>query len=389
MKKIFLSMLAIATLTFTSCSDDDNSDNNPVNTVTIEPADFRGSLESGETATLDPSKVYLLNGPFTVKSGAKLIIPAGTVIKATEVLAGDTNGVRYIAVAQGGKIFVNGTATNPVIMTSNKAVPAPSDWGGLVICGKANTNKSGSTGQTATAEVSDLTYGGTVSNDDSGDITYLRIEYSGYAYSSTKEFNGLSLFGVGSETKIENVQTRYNGDDGIEFFGGTVNPKNLVITNSEDDALDFADGYAGTIENVYIKHVAKAGVEGSNNGENGNATPVTNAILKNLTILKGDLAGSEHGMYIKEGGGKWNCQNIYIGGFTTGIKIKSAAEDAPANGFVTAGDVTFNPIYFETSVTTQSEYTGTNTTYLTVGSNTGAGSGSAAPSWSNTWSIIQ
>lgn len=383
-------MLAIATLTFTSCSnDDDNSDNNPVNTVTIDATNFKGSLESNQTATLDPSKVYLLNGPFTVKSGAKLIIPAGTVIKATEVLAGDTNGVRYIAVAQGGQIFVNGTATNPVIMTSNKAVPAPSDWGGLVICGKANTNKGGSTGQTATAEVSDLTYGGSVSNDDSGDITYLRIEYSGYAYSSTKEFNGLSLFGVGSGTKIENVQTRYNGDDGIEFFGGTVNAKNLIITNSEDDALDFADGYAGTIENVYIKHVAKAGVEGSNNGENGNATPVTNAILKNLTILKGDLAGSEHGMYIKEGGGKWNCQNIYIDGFTKGIKIKSATEDAAANGFVTAGDVTFNPIYFGTSVTTQSEYTGTNTTYLTVGSNTGAGSSSSAPSWSNIWSIIQ
>lgn len=372
-------MLAIATLTFTSCSDE-NEDNK--NRVTINENDFRGSLESGEEATLDPSKVYLLNGPFIIKDGAKLTIPAGTVIKATEVVAGDTNGVRYIAVAQGGQIFINGTASNPVVMTSNKAVPASSDWGGLVICGKANTNKGGSTGQTASAEVSDLTYGGTVANDNSGVIRYLRLEYTGYAYNSTKEFNGLSLFGVGSGTTIEYIQAYKNGDDGIEFFGGTVNGKYLISLDSEDDAIDFADGWAGTGEYWYIKNTAKAGIEGSNNGDNGAATPVTNATLRNISIVKGTSAGSEQAMYLKEGGGKWNCVNIHVNGFAKGLKV--SATDAPANANVTSGFVTFNPIQL-VGVTTPSEYTGTNTTYMVQGNNTGAGNNDLTPTWATGW----
>jgi hypothetical protein len=385
MKKLILSMLAIASVTFSSCSsdDDETTPTNP-NLVVIDATNFRGVLESGQEAVLDATKTYLLNGPFIVKSGAKLTIPAGTVIKATEVVAGDTNGVRYIAVAQGGQIFINGTATNPVVMTSNKAVPAPSDWGGLVICGKANTNKGGSTGQTASAEVSELTYGGTVDNDNSGVIRYLRIEYTGFAYNSSKEFNGLSLFGVGSGTTIEYVQAYKNGDDGIEFFGGTVNGKYLISLDSEDDSIDFADGWAGTGEFWYIKNTAKAGIEGSNNGDNGLATPLTNATLKNISIVKGDLAASEHAMYIKEGGGKWNCQNIYVEGFSKGIKIKNATDDAPANALVTDGFVTFNPIQF-VNTPTISEYTGTNTTYITQGDNTGAGNSAATPSWAAGW----
>ena len=373
-------MLAIATLTFTSCSDDEDNNNN--NGITLNENDLRGSLESGQEATLDPSKVYLLNGPFIVKAGAKLTIPAGTVIKATEVLAGDTNGVRYIAVAQGGQIFINGTATNPVVMTSNKAVPASSDWGGLVICGKADTNKGGSTGQTAQAEVSDLTYGGTVANDNSGVIRYLRLEYTGYAYNSTKEFNGLSLFGVGSGTIIEYVQAYKNGDDGIEFFGGTVNGKYLISLDSEDDAIDFADGWAGTGEYWYIKNTAKAGIEGSNNGDNGAATPVTNATLRNISIVKGTSAGSEQAMYLKEGGGKWNCVNIHVNGFAKGLKV--SATDVPANSNVTSGFVTFNPIQL-VGVTTPSEYTGSNTTYMVQGNNTGAGNNDLTPTWATGW----
>ncbi len=376
-------MIALATLTFTSCSSDSETNNNQ---VAINENDFRGTLESGQEATLDPSKIYLLNGSFIVKDGARLTIPAGTVIKATEVLAGDTNGVRYIAVAQGGQIFINGTSTNPVVMTSNKAVPAPSDWGGLVICGKANTNKGGSTGQTASAEVSELTYGGTIANDNSGVIRYLRIEYTGYAFNSTKEFNGLSLFGVGSGTTIEYVQAYKNGDDGIEFFGGTVNGKYLISIDSEDDSIDFADGWAGTGEFWYIKNTAKAGIEGSNNGDNGLATPLTNATLKNISIIKGALAASEQAMYIKEGGGKWNCQNIYIDGFAKGIKIKNTTDDAPANASVTDGFVTFNPIQF-VNTPIQSEYEGTNTTYITEGNNNGAGNGALAPTWATGWTL--
>ncbi len=379
MKNLLLSALAIAVLTFTSCSRDEDSNDNNNGAVTINPADFKGELLAGQSATLDPTQVYNLTGSFIVRGGATLTIPAGTRIEATGGTAS------YIAIAQDGLLYVNGTSTNPVVMTSGNAVKATGDWGGLVICGRASTNKGGSTGQTATSEVGDLTYGGTENDDSSGVIRYLRVEYTGAAFNADKEFNGVSLFGVGSGTVFEYVQAYKSGDDGIEFFGGAVNPKYLIALHSEDDAVDFADGFSGTIDYVFIKDVAKAGVEGSNNGDNGAATPTTNATLKNFTILKGNLAGSEHGMFLKEGTGKWNCQNIYIDGFTKGLKIKSAVEDPSSNTNVDNGFVTFNPIYFGATITTQSEYAGTNTTYLTVGTNTGAGNSGATPTWATGW----
>ena len=378
MKNLLLSALAIAVLTFTSCSRDEDSDGNN-NAVTINPANFQGELLDGQSATLDPTQVYNLTGSFIVRGGATLTIPAGTRIEATGGTAS------YIAIAQDGLLYVNGTSTNPVVMTSGNAVKATGDWGGLVICGRANTNKGGSTGQTATSEVGDLTYGGTENTDSSGVIRYLRVEYTGAAFNATKEFNGVSLFGVGSGTVFEYVQAYKSGDDGIEFFGGNVNAKYLIALHSEDDALDFADGFSGTLENVFIKDVAKAGVEGSNNGDNGAATPTTNATLKNFTILKGSLAGSEHGMFMKEGSGRWNCQNIYIDGFTKGLKINSVAVDPSSNTNVDNGFITFNPIYFGATITTNSEYAGTNTTYLTVGANTGAGNSGETPSWTTGW----
>jgi hypothetical protein len=113
---------------------------------------------------------------------------------------------------------------------------------------------------------------------------------------------------------------------------------------------------------------------------------LTNATLKNISIVKGTLANSEHAIYLKEGAGKWNATNIHIdGAFTKGIKISST--DAPAIASVTAGTITFNPIQFANTAVDfiNSEYTGSNTTYLTIGNNTGAGNGAAAPTWAANW----
>ncbi len=379
MKKLILSTLAIAALVFTSCSRDEDSTPTPSGVVNINSEDFKGELTAGQSATLDASKTYKLTGSFIIKAGATLTIPAGTRIEAT----GGTSS--YIAVAQDGLIYINGTATSPVVMTSGKSIKATGDWGGLVICGRANTNKGGSNGETATSEVGDLTYGGTENNDSSGVIKYLRVEYTGAAFNADKEFNGVSLFGVGAGTTFEYVQAYKSGDDGIEFFGGAVNAKYLIALHSEDDALDFADGFSGSIEFGYIKDVAKAGIEGSNNGDNGSALPTTNATLKNISIVKGALAGQEHGMYIKEGGGKWTAQNIYIQDFAKGIKIN--ATDAPANASITNGFITFSPIQFSNIAGDLSEYAGTNTTYMTQGTANGAGNNGDTPSWAAGWTV--
>ena len=343
----------------------------------------RGLSNSGTTSenlagevsgnvTLSASVEYNLTSAFVVKDGGVLTIPAGTVIKATGGTAA------YIAVAQGGKIFVNGTATNPVVMTSGAATPAPANWGGLVVCGKAPTN----VGSVATSEVADLTYGGTISDDNSGSIRYLRLEYTGANFTPTKEFNGLSMFGVGSGTIVEYVQSYEGSDDGIEFFGGTVNGKYLVSTNSQDDGIDFADGWAGTGEYWYISGAAKAGIEGSNNGDNGNATPVTNATLKNITVVGPVTEGA---LYYKEGGGKFNIDNFYTTGVNLGIKVKDSDSEAAAR--IQAGDLVITNIEFANQATgfKATDYLGLNQTFYTTGTATGAGNGAAAPTWATGW----
>ena len=205
-----------------------------------------------------------------------------------------------------GKINVNGTATDPVVMTCSDKTPG--SWGGLVICGKAPTNKADA--GTAGAEVSGLPYGGTVADDNSGSITYLRVEYTGFNYSDTKQFNGVSFFGVGSGTTVDYLAS-YNGkDDGIELFGGTVNASHLVSVGSDDDGIDYADGWSGTGEYWIAINSTKSGIEGSNNGDDGAATPMTNATLKNVTVY----GMGEKPYYLKEGAGKVNVDNIVIGG---------------------------------------------------------------------------
>jgi hypothetical protein len=328
--------------------------------------------EISSAVSLSASIEYKLTSAFVVKDGGSLTIPAGTVIKATGGTAA------YIAVAQGGKIFVNGTATNPVVMTSGAATPAPANWGGLVVCGKAPTN----VGSVATSEVADLTYGGTVTNDNSGVIKYLRLEYTGANFTPSKEFNGLSLFGVGSGTVVEYVQSYEGSDDGIEFFGGTVNGKYLVSTNSQDDGIDFADGWAGTGEYWYVSGAAKAGIEGSNNGDNGNAAPVTNATLKNITVVGPVTEGA---LYYKEGGGKFNIDNFYTTGINLGVKVKST--DAEAATRIEAGDLVITNIEFANQVAgfNATDYIGLNQTFYTAGTATGAGNGAAAPAWTTGW----
>ena len=375
-------MLSVVAL-LTSCN---NKETTSYTQISLTPSDLQGTIVDGEEATLTADETYTLNGALIVADGGKLTIEAGARIEASE---NTDSTVRYIAVEQGGKIYIEGTAANPVVMTSGKSSPAKSDWGGLVICGKAPINTGGDAG-TASAEVSGLTYGGASSNDSSGSIEYLIIEYTGYAYTATKEFNGVSLFGVGRGTKFEYVHARHNGDDGIEFFGGTVNGKYLISSDSDDDGIDFADGWAGTGQYWYVYNTAKASIEGSNNGNDFAQTPLTDATLRNISLVKGTLANSEHAMYLKEGTGKWDCSNIYISGtFSKGLKVKSETDDAATYARILAGDVTFNPIQFDVATEgfTKSEYAGTNTTYLTEGTNTGAGSGATFPTWASFTSL--
>ena len=374
MKKLLLALLAVSVLGFSSCSDDNDESTSTETETEFNTEDFQGEILDGEELTLDASVTYKLTGALIVQSGGTLTIPAGTRIEATETSTNDDD-VRYIAVAQGGKIYVNGTASKPVVMTSE--LEETEAWGGLVICGYAPTNKSDAS--SAGAEVSGLNYGGDVSDDNSGVIEYLRLEYTGYKYTSEKEFNGLSLFGVGSGTTIDYIVSYKGGDDGMEFFGGTVDASHLVSVDSGDDGIDFADGWSGTGEYWVSINSAKSGIEGSNNGDNGAATPMTDAKLKNLTVF----GMGEKPFYLKEGAGMMNIDNIVIGGLVAEKEqafFYASSDDTDALDRISDGDIVITNVNFVDMEDGQSKAVDG----LTISENveaTGAGNGVNKPDW--------
>lgn len=227
--------LLFISMAFISCSKEKDGGKTPVT-----EDELTGQITG--TKTLDASVTYTLNGPVIVEDGAVLNIPAGTTIKAKKGFNS------YILVLQGGKINVQGTAEKPVTMTADIENAQPGHWGGLIINGRAPL-AGGTIGSTEISSA--YQYGGNVPNDNSGSITYLIIAYSGARSSADVEHNGLTLNGVGSGTKIENIYIPYGADDGVEFFGGTVNVKNLLVVDSDDDMFDFTQGYTGTLENAY------------------------------------------------------------------------------------------------------------------------------------------
>lgn len=378
-------LLAITGSLFTACSSDD--DNGPTSTFVVNPADFKGTIADGEVI-LDGNTTYTLTGAIVVADGATLTIPAGTVIRAT----GGTSA--YIAVAQGGKIFVNGTASNPVIMTSGAATPAPGNWGGLVICGKAPINTVSGGTSTAQSEVADLTYGGTIANDNSGSVRYLRLEYTGANFSATKEFNGASLFGVGSGTIFEYVQAFHGSDDGFEFFGGTVNTSNLVSFGNEDDQFDWTEGWNGTNTNWYGKISFGKGNRGieADNYEFGFAnTPISNPAITNLTLVgPGSTADAlvyteNDGLKLRRGT-KAIFTNVNLTGFADAFDVEHDETIAFVGTALKATNVKYTDI---TNKTKGKNTAGASTSVSTIADETttatGAGNGAATPTWATGW----
>ncbi|MDD3003436.1 hypothetical protein [Flavobacterium sp.] len=386
MKKLLkkLSIALFATVALTACSSDEGGKSqNPTSTFVLDANNFKGTIGDGEVV-LESGQSYKLTGKIIVASGAKLTIEAGAKIEATPRLEGED--IRFIAVAQGGQIFVNGTAQNPVVMTATEK--APGKWGGLVICGNAPINK----GVTASAEVSELTYGGTDAADNSGSIKYLRIEYTGFAYNSEKEFNALSLFGVGNGTTIEYVQAFEGADDGFEFFGGTVNTKYLVSTSSEDDQFDWTEGWNGTNEFWFARlGLARGnrGIEADNNSNNHLASPVSNPTIKNITLIGLGDQGTESQAIKLRVGTKAIFDNLVLSNFLTGFDVQhDESVSYVTNGTLKATNVKFdNVITKAKGKNTAGETVDVNAVFSENTNATGAGNGTAIPTWAQGWTV--
>lgn len=243
--------------------------------TSIETMSLQGTVDAD--TTLDANIIYNLNSSLSVEAGAKLTIPAGTLIIADAAAGTETD--TYIVVKKGAQIDIQGTAINPVVMTSTDQ--SPGDWGGLVILGDATTTE----GIDAQAEVGGFTYGGSNDTDSSGSINYLVINYAGAQINSESQYNGLTLYAVGSETTIANIAILNGTDDGVEFFGGTVNASNFYLENNEDDAVDWTEGWNGTLTNTYVSHTAagfSTAVEAD--GVDG-ADQMNNPTLENFTAI--------------------------------------------------------------------------------------------------------
>lgn len=205
------------------------------------------SSDITSNTTWNASIVYQLNGLITVRNNATLTIPAGTVIRSSQVASA-------LLITRGAKLIANGTAALPIVFTSNNAVGSRNrgDWGGIVMLGKARYNINNGVNfiegltQTAITEFG----GGTTpdNNDNSGVLRFVRIEYAGFVFSPNNELNGLTMGAVGKGTVIENVQVSYSNDDSFEWFGGSVNCKNLVAFAGLDDDFDVDNGYTGIVQ---------------------------------------------------------------------------------------------------------------------------------------------
>jgi len=238
------------------------------------------------TTTLTSDKVWILKGYVYVTDGAKLIIQPGTTIVSDIAEKG------ALIIERGAQILAEGTSTKPIVFTSGKSAGerAPGDWGGVVILGKATTNR---TSEPTIEGGIGRPYGGTNDLDNSGILKYVRIEYAGIAAMPNSEINALTLGGVGSGTIIENVQTIYANDDAFEFFGGTVNAKNLYAFATADDDFDFDFGYRGSVSYSVSKRDplfvdagdAGNGVECDNDGTGTSAQPFTHPKLLNMILV--------------------------------------------------------------------------------------------------------
>jgi hypothetical protein len=286
MKKL---LVLFASLTMFACSKDLGGEVTPINVPTSTT--LSGNITS--TTTLTSDKEWVLKGYVYVTDGAKLIIQPGTIIKS------DISEKGALCIERGAQIVAEGTASKPIIFTSGRPVGerTPGDWGGIVILGRAKTNR---TSEPTIEGGIGRAFGGTNDLDNSGILKYVRIEYAGIAAMPNSEINALTLGGVGSGTIIENVQTIYANDDAFEFFGGTVNAKNLYAYGTADDDYDFDFGYRGKVSNSVSKRDpqfvdngdAGNGVECDNDGTGSSAEPFTHPILDGVILIGPNDAAS-------------------------------------------------------------------------------------------------
>ena len=328
-----------------------------------------------------PAGTYTMKGWIYVRPGAELTIEAGTVIK------GDKNTMASLIVEPGGKIFAEGTANKPIVMTS--AQPAgnrrPGDWGGLIVCGNGTNNNAN--GQQIEGGPK-TKHGGNNKNDNSGILKYIRVEFAGYPFAADKEINGITFGSVGSGTVAEYLMVSYCNDDSFEWFGGSVNCKYLVAYNGWDDEFDTDNGFDGhvqyclSIRDPKIADISQSnGFESDNNADGSAIEPCTSPIFSNVTFIgpmtqknlsagfqnttdyinagsmkpenEAALGKFQSAMHIRRGS-KLNCYNSVALGYPIGLIIDG--EKGSCRNWASNGDIKLQNVCFAGMGVTGSDF---------------------------------
>lgn len=381
-------LAAMAAVTLSSCEDD------PVDPV--DPTPNSGNVVVTENITGDVTwsseNIYQLGGRITVLSGATLTIEPGTVIKGE---AGTGANATALLVARGGTLIADGTAELPIIFTSVADEITPEDiaagnyaspnldadisglWGGVLVLGNARISASNSSGDVSEVQIEGIPtsdqnglYGGNDDADNSGIIRYISIRHGGANIGAGNEINGLTLGGVGTGTVIENVEIVANQDDGIEWFGGTVNTTNALVWNCGDDGLDTDQSWAGTVDNFYV--LGSTGHNFELDGPEGSYYAAHT--MSNGTVVSSDSdlgRFAEDLINVDENSGV-TLRNIYITGIVEGQQINR----------VTATNVVFDNVILDVDPADLADYVnGAVPAGVTAGGTTQANAGAFGWTW--------
>lgn len=379
MKKLILSLTILA-VTFTSCTKDSED-----TTLTPVVGELTGSISSNRTIAYGN---YTLNGIVTIESGVTVTFDAGSTITANA-----TNGVDALVVKNGGKLIMNGTAAQPIVLTEPSATPG--SWGGIIMYGDAPINGAGAVATKTSEDGLNLPYGGTNAAHNGGALRYVRVEYAGKKITDgTSEMNGFSFYSVGSGTVLENLVSYKGADDGFEFYGGTVNASNLISYGNYDDSFDWQDGWRGQNNTNWYAYQVTTGnfgmeIEASNNN-NAYFPVISNITLKRAagTVTEGGSSAAEYDaiQFKKQGNGDFT--NILISGYTTANSTAVRIQDALTNtDQVTGGKIKLTNVKINDG-TSQFAGAGSLTVVFPSGNYTTSTTSTGATLTSGSWSTV-
>ena len=327
---------------------------------------------------LDPTGLLLGNDSiFEISGGALRVTPpesGGCELEMAPgaVLAGGSSE-DFLVIERGCMLMADGssddgTLDQPIVFTARAEVDGDAEdsdrglWGGLVINGHAPINDcpegaaGGTDDCTKEGEANSGLFGGSDANDNSGVLKFVSVRFAGSEVDPENQLNGIAFQAVGNATEVDYIQVHNNLDDGVEFFGGTVNAKHVVLTGNADDSLDWTDGWTGRIQYLYIEqtNTADNAIEADNTEGDEGAMPRSSPTIANLSVLGNP---DENALRLRRGTGL-ALRNSFVDGSATCIRVDGPSRD------LLGSDLTIEGVSFACAETHRSDSDGAVADYL-------------------------